>query len=345
MIASPRVSVAVPSYQHERYIRQAIESVLSQSIEDLECVVVDDGSRDGSVEILRSIRDPRLRVIVQEHQGAHVAIDRAIREGRAPIVAILNSDDLFHPERLAEALAVLEREPGLRLVATWIQVIDADGKTLGTKHGYDDLLPVPIAAPDLGVGPTRDFALNLLASNFVATTSNMVFPRAVYERLGPVRPLRYAHDWDFALRCAADGACKLVESPLLFYRVHQKNTIRENEPAMVFEICLVLACHLRRILRSHGLPRLDVARRAEVSARLCRSISAHGREVVLAVLLAVASLYPEGEEEALLDEALAPESALREELTRVIRDARPPDPSPAKLGSRVRRLFARLLCR
>lgn len=240
------VSVVIPSYNHARYVRGAVESVLGQTYSKLELVVIDDGSRDESVSILSGIRDPRFTLQVQENRGAHAAINQGLSSCQGDYLAILNSDDLFHPQRLSECISFMDAH-GVDVACSWIQVIDADGASKGIKRGWYNMRPAWANGSGAhGFWNGDDFHLNLLSTNFVSTTSNIVMRRSVYERVGGMRNLRYAHDWDFMLRAAADAPCGLVPQPLVQYRLHGANTISTHKHWMLFEVCWVLAANLHR---------------------------------------------------------------------------------------------------
>jgi len=234
------VSVVIPSYNHSRYIRKAVESVLGQTHSDVELIMIDDGSKDDSRDYLRSITDARVRLVEQANAGAHNAINRGLSMATGDYLAVLNSDDVFHPERLKVALGTLAAGD-VDLVATWIQVVDEDGKALGVKEGWHNMLPWPIKNPQRTFAASDSFSKNLLMTNFVSTTSNVVFSRRLYSRIGGMRNLRFAHDWDFLLRAAKHFRCELISQPLLQYRIHSTNTISSNRAWMLFEICWVLA--------------------------------------------------------------------------------------------------------
>ena len=242
---TPLISVVIPSYNHEQYIGNAIASVLAQTYENIELIIVDDGSSDNSIDLIRSINDARVTVIEQENRGAHNAINRGLDVGEGDYFAILNSDDIFLPDRLTQCVAHL-RESRAELAASWLEVVDKSGKTLGIKKGWNNMLPWDIPNYENTFARTEDFALNLLASNFVATTSNVVFTRRLFDAIGGMRNLRFTHDWDFLLRAAAKFKCSLIPAPLIKYRIHDSNTISSNRAWMLFEICWVLAAGLRR---------------------------------------------------------------------------------------------------
>ncbi len=297
-VSVPSVSVVIPSYNHARYVREAALSVLAQETTELELIVVDDGSTDASVEILRAIGDPRIRVVTQANQGTHAALNRGLGLARGRVLAILNSDDRWPKGRLSAVLRALEGEPDLALVGSWIELIDEAGRPLSVKHGYDDLDPWPVPDPAATFKADRDLRCALLQQNYWATTSNFAFPRRTWERHGPFRPLRFAHDWDFALRVQHDGPARLLEAPLLQYRVHGANTIRRDPPAMVYEICWILAVHAPRYV---GEARFWDAGEARRALQLLRSVHVYGCDKVLWAMTAHVQQGPSGAEARLLD--------------------------------------------
>lgn len=276
-MTAPLVSIVIPSYNHARFVRAAIDSVLAQEV-DLELIVVDDGSTDASREVIGAVADRRVRLLTQENRGAHSAINRGLDESRGRLLGILNSDDRYAPGRLARALDVLSEDEDLALAGSHIALVDEDGASLSVKHGYDDLDPWPVEDPASTFKADRDLRTALLLQNYWATTSNFVMPRRTFERHGPFRPLRYCHDWDFALRVQLDEPAALIAEPLLEYRVHGANTIRENAVAMVYEICWTLAVHVPRYLARPGFWAAGRERRA---LQLLRSIHVYGCERVL----------------------------------------------------------------
>ncbi|NMW30596.1 glycosyltransferase family 2 protein [Altererythrobacter sp. RZ02] len=96
----PKISVVMPVYNVEQYIAEAIDSVLAQSLTDFELIIVDDGGNDRSMQIARSYEDPRIRIVSQPNRGLPGARNTGIAEARAPFIALLDSDDRYHPEKL-----------------------------------------------------------------------------------------------------------------------------------------------------------------------------------------------------------------------------------------------------
>ncbi len=139
--AAPTVSVLVKSYQHAPYVRQTIESVLAQSFQDFEIVVTDDGSTDGTAEILRGFTDPRIRLeCCPENRGISAAMNATVARARGRYVAILNSDDWALPGRLRRQVGFLDTHPDVALVFGMPRPVDEAG--VPTQAFNDFTLPL-----------------------------------------------------------------------------------------------------------------------------------------------------------------------------------------------------------
>lgn len=133
----PQVSVCIAVYNCERYIGQAIESVMAQTMGDLELVVADNASTDRTVEIVRSYADPRIRLIRNERNiGAIANFNLAIAAAQAPFVKLVGADDLLYPTCLDRQLSVMTADPSLVMVTCRRDVIDANGKIIIRDHGW-----------------------------------------------------------------------------------------------------------------------------------------------------------------------------------------------------------------
>jgi len=299
------VSVVIPSYNHAAFVVEAVESALACRRVDLEIVVIDDGSTDDSRDRLELVAgDPRVRIEHQENRGAHAALNRGCELARGRLIFILNSDDAYHPDRIERLKARLDASPEAALAASHIEVVDGAGSTIGVKHAWKTLPPwkPPTAGPYLsGLGDPR---LALLETNWLATTSNMAFPSSLIRDHGlRFAPLRYAHDWDFALAACRHGTIEVVEEPLVRYRVHGANTIDEGgadgRAAMHFEIMWVVARHAMALLRSAAA---DEAQLAHLRELLWKSAPRFDRDPVLDQLLLLrgAAATPPPEYDALV---------------------------------------------
>jgi glycosyltransferase involved in cell wall biosynthesis len=199
------VSVVLPVRDGERFVREAVESVLAQTYADLELIVVDDGSADATSEILRGFRDDRLRVLRQEPAGLVAALRRGVAEARAPLVARMDADDVSEPARLERQAELLERRPRVGMVATWTAVIDEVGRELRRE-----VLP----------SAHQDLARRLLLRNPFQHGS-VVVRRDALEAAGGYRDDYGANeDYDLWRRLARSWELACVPEVLYRYRVH-----------------------------------------------------------------------------------------------------------------------------
>ncbi|MEX2470809.1 MAG: glycosyltransferase [Gemmatimonadota bacterium] len=220
------ISVVIPSYNHARYIGEALGSVHAQSLPAGDVVVVDDGSTDDSLSVIDEARWDAVRVVRQENRGAHETINRAVALSEGDYVAILNSDDRFAPERLEHAWAVA-RATDAALVIGGVRWVDGEGAPLPADHPgvawYREAL-----ATAAGRRSLRGAAL---VHNVAVTTSNFFMHRALWRALGGFRDLRYVHDLDFLVRAVELCGARVVFEPGMVdvdYRVHGENTISES---------------------------------------------------------------------------------------------------------------------
>ncbi len=224
-MAAPLISVLMPAYNHEPYVREAVGSVLAQTHANLELIVIDDASRDGTWAALSGFADARLKRRRHEtNQGAHATLNEALAMARGEYLAILDSDDLYEPTRLERLLAeAVKLDPTAVFIVTDVAFIDAAGNP-AEEH------PRAVAYRALcrycaGLPPSSWF----LAGNPAIGTSNFFFSRALLDKVGPFSPLRYTHDWDWALRALGHARPVWLREALLRYRVHAANTLSEED--------------------------------------------------------------------------------------------------------------------
>jgi glycosyltransferase involved in cell wall biosynthesis len=201
------VAVVIPAFRAASFLPAAVESVLQQTRDDWELLVVDDGSDDDSAAACRPYtEDRRIRYVWQENAGVSVARNRGAALSGAPYLAWLDADDVWHPDKLAACLVKLRSQPDLGLVHTDMQAVTVDSRhlhVLSGKEGWilDDVL--------LWNGCT------------VPGPSGMVVPRRVFEEIGGFDPqLSTAADQDFYIRVAARYRVGRVPEVLGSYRIH-----------------------------------------------------------------------------------------------------------------------------
>lgn len=151
----PLVSVIVPVYNGEKYLRQSIKSILRQSYPKFELIVIDDGSTDKTPSILKSFTDKRMRVITQKNKGVSAARNIALKNAQGEYVAMHDSDDISDKYRLEKQVSYLERHKDIGLVGSNYEVIDTNNRLLDTTDVFthpDDLKIAIILSNQFGQG-------------------------------------------------------------------------------------------------------------------------------------------------------------------------------------------------
>lgn len=221
------VSVIIPAYNHEDYIEQALVSVIDQTHEFVEIIVVDDGSGDRTAaiaeEILHHCARPS-RLIRQPNQGAHHAINTGLNAAGGEFLTILNSDDYYRKDRLATLVRVAT-EKARRILFSRVRHVGRDGESISAQHPMVDLYRASLTA--CRMFPTISF--ELLRYNFSITSGNLFFNRSLFDQIGSFRSFRLCHDWDFLLRSVIVEEPEFVDEALISYRVHGGNTILQEK--------------------------------------------------------------------------------------------------------------------
>ena len=240
----PLVSIKIASYNHARYIRQTIQSVLDQTYPDFELIVVDDCSLDNSVEIIKSFSDPRIQLLVNEHNmGAASTSNRAKALCRGKYFCSLDSDDYFHPEKLARQVAFMEAHPEVDVLATFVDEIDNQGNHL--------------AEPASGNWFSQNLDFNRpeswLFENHLCHSSALM-KRDVHDRLWSYDSgLPLTNDWHNWIRFLANGAVFAhLPERLTYYRRHAENVTHRNPERAYWEHAYTCARELHPYLARIG---------------------------------------------------------------------------------------------
>ena len=208
----PQVSVIMAARNAEAYAARALRSLQDQTLEGFEVVVVDDASTDATAETVLSLDDPRIRLVrLERNAGAAAARNVALQHARAPLVAILDADDVAWPERLAAQVGFLTAHPEVDVVGGQIRVVDAGGRVVG-RRSY----PLDHA----------DIVRTLPHANPLAHSAVMLRARLL-RAVGGYPAIPATHD--YALWCELErrGAVFAnVPAPLCDYRVHRQSIKR-----------------------------------------------------------------------------------------------------------------------
>ena len=207
----PRVSLLMPVFNTAPYLPQALASVRDQHFEDFEVVVVNDGSTDGSSEILRAFADdePSMRLIDRDNRGLIETRNQLLHEAQGELIAWLDSDDLCHPDRLRRQVEAFDANPGLVCLGTNIELVDPEGRSLGVEEYPED---------DEAVREAQ------MRGGGLRFASTMQRRSAAIAAGGFRHPFRMGEDMDFLLRVAELGRVANLRDVLYIYRQHLLNT-------------------------------------------------------------------------------------------------------------------------
>ena len=205
----PKISVIIPVYNGEKTIQKTIESVLKQTFQDLELIVINDGSQDATLEVLSSIQDPRLRILSYSNAGLASSRNRGITEATGEYISFLDADDLWTPDKLEAQLQALQEHPEAAVAYSWTDCIDELGQF--SRRGSH------ISA----IGYVYS---ELCLIDFLENGSNPLIKHQVFTKVGNFdESLPCAEDWDMWLRLAIDYPFVVVPKPQVLYRVSSES--------------------------------------------------------------------------------------------------------------------------
>ncbi|HAJ60096.1 MAG TPA: glycosyl transferase family A [Cyanobacteria bacterium UBA8543] len=201
----PLISVIIPVYNGEKTIKETIESVLNQTFTNFEIIVINDGSKDATIQIVESIQDPRIKLFSYPNAGQAASRNRGISKAVGEFIAFLDADDLWTPDKLEAQLKALQENPQAAVAYSWTDFIDESGKFL---------------RPGAYMSVTGDVYKHLLVVNFLENGSNPLIRASALREVGNFdESLSNAHDWDMWLRLAARYHFVAVSSIQILYRV------------------------------------------------------------------------------------------------------------------------------
>lgn len=246
--ACPAVAVIVAGYGVAHLLGEALASLQDQSLANWECIVIDDGAPDDVAgAVAPFLADPRFRFLATTNHGVSAARNRAIRESRAPLIAILDGDDLFRPDYLASTVPILENDPEVRLVTCNARIFGAVAKERTCVSGKQ------------GTGDgTRGSLADVLDRSFnvyIGTT----FRRADFDRAGGFdEAFTHAEDLDLWVRLLQlGGHAHYVDAVLGDYRVRQSSASAHTERMLMGNLKVYEKARSRAAPGSPELPLLD----------------------------------------------------------------------------------------
>ncbi|NJL36223.1 MAG: glycosyltransferase [Leptolyngbyaceae cyanobacterium RM2_2_4] len=210
----PLISVVTPAYNAEKTIKRTVKSVLDQTFSDLELIVINDGSKDSTLDILSNIKDPRLKVFSHSNSGPQISRNRGIKEATGEYISFLDADDLWTPDKLESQFNALQANPEAAVAYSWTDCIDESDRFL--RRGSH-------------ISATGDVFAKLLSVDFIESGSNPLIRRHAVDSVGYFdESLVGGQDWDMWLRLAAKFPFTVVPLPQILYRKYPNSNSWSN---------------------------------------------------------------------------------------------------------------------
>ncbi|WP_431274216.1 glycosyltransferase family 2 protein [Variovorax ureilyticus] len=246
MNQAPLLSYIVLSYNYDRYIEKTLRSILSQTIQDFEIIVVDDASSDRSVAVVEAINDQRIRLYVNEkNMGGAASYNRAVTEARGEWLVNLDADDWIDPLKAEKQLQAVAQDPTLDIIGSYIAVRDENDSVLPAGQSHEEAMNKP-------------HALNLvdtwIGANYLCRSSTMV-RAAAHRRIGLDDPTMVrAPDYELWTRALREG-CRfaLVPEQLTFMRMHSQGVTHAHPIGTLMEMSYAMQRNLAPLAEERSL--------------------------------------------------------------------------------------------
>jgi len=218
----PEVSIIIPVYNAEKFIKKTIESVLSQTYKDYEIIIVDDGSTDNSKKILDEFKD-KVRYFKQANSGVSSARNRAIKEAKGEYIALLDQDDLWYSEKLKKQINFIKKNPNAGMVYSDCYYIDDKDKVISRVFENQKFYCGKIFE-------------NLVIENFIPIPTVLI-KKEVLNKTGLfVENYSHAEEYDLFLRISKDYEVGFMNEALAGYRVHDTNLSKNIDKSLQEDI-------------------------------------------------------------------------------------------------------------
>lgn len=212
--SNPKVSVVMTVYNSEEYINMSINSIVNQTYKNWEFVIINDCSTDGTEDILNNYKSKKIKVLnLKKNIGAYRCLDLGFKLCAGKYIAILDSDDISHKNRLKVQVAELEKNENIGLVATWYKVINKDNKIINF-----------VKTPE-----GNEFNIIFPCQNLICNSSAM-FRRKIIEELKFYNEkIIYSYDYNFYLKIFKKYKVKVIKKFYTLYRTHSKQRTKSIE--------------------------------------------------------------------------------------------------------------------
>lgn len=231
----PTISVIMPTYNSEKYISSAIESILQQTFEDFEFIIIDDASTDQTYDIICSYHDKRItRIRNQRNLGVAACINKGILIAHSEFIARMDSDDISKPDRFQKQVQFMNANSNLGISGTHMEIIDNKGKVIKEhlKKIGDETIKV-----SLFFGHTSFAHPSIIMRSRMMDMYHLRYDTA----------FQYAEDYDLYCRCSSFMTMDNYPECLVQYRIHPESVSQKYTQQQVIDAKTALYLHLRRL--------------------------------------------------------------------------------------------------
>lgn len=263
---NPAVSVVMSVFNGEKYLAEAICSILTQSFRHFELIIIDDGSVDGTASILEDFqnRDPRVQVLQQENRGLVSALNRGCSIATGKYIARMDADDMAMPDRLNLQLQFMEANPSVGVVGGNVEFMNSEGEPLGFISDFPN---------------SNEEIQKALLQTCVIWHPTAFFRRSIFLASGGYRTIKDAEDYDLWLRFAEQSQLANLPTMLLRYRFHKSQISTSNRGRQVLA---AVAAQASALARRSGKPD-PLEQSQEISLQSVRSMGVSEKTIQTAV--------------------------------------------------------------
>ena len=212
---APLVSVVMSVYNGEKYLREAIDSILNQTFNNFEFIIIDDGSTDSTLEIIKSYKDPRIILISRENKGLVPSLNEGIKKARGKYIARMDADDISYSDRLFQQVQYMNAHPECIVLSSFIELMDSEGKPL--PPWYEERIAI-------NPGQIRSM---MIVECCIAHPAVMMRKKNL--PIPTYHDVPSAEDWDLWLRLLRSGeVIHKIPEILLSYRVHRQSITQSS---------------------------------------------------------------------------------------------------------------------
>ena len=267
------VSVVIPVFNSEQYITECIDSVLGQSFQDFEIIIINDGSTDNTVDIVSKYKNDQIKLFHQKNSGSAAARNFGVEQASGNWIAFIDADDIWLPDKLKKQLDHCSDH-------AWSHT---------DLYFHGDIYPKYTKTTKFTSKHSGLILKNLLVENSIGTSSVIIKKEIFQETGGFNTELRALQDWDLWLRIAEKHPVCYFDEPLVYYRVHSSSVSRNVRKTLPYHLCLINRAFSQQGLARH-LPELKHQALSR-SCQICSQITEQENDYLFSCYCAAKSLF------------------------------------------------------